>query len=158
MATAVEHFAEDNEIGGSLRATLKTFIAQLRKGSNDKDCRKIADRLTTLLAGGPTINLEAGEAWSDVALADLRKMKAATSKSWNRLVIHCQTGGRGKFTERWGKESRPLVDAVGFDSFKEHVLRWFPLVDKPRTIPIARSNQWEPDYDDLLKEPHVELL
>ena len=50
------------------------------------------------------------------------------------------------------------MDVVGFDALKEHLLRWFPLVDKPRTIPIERQNQWEPDHDQLLKEPHVELL
>jgi hypothetical protein len=158
MATAVENFAEDKEISGPLLATLRSFIARLDKEQDDKDCRKIADRLKALLAGGPTINLEAGEAWSDAALDDLRKKKAAASKSWNALLIHCQTGGRGKFTERWATEARRLVDAVDFDSFKEHVLRWFPLVDKPRTTPIERENEWEPDYNHLLKEPHVELL
>jgi hypothetical protein len=162
MATAAEHFAEGSPIGGALLATLKSFIAQLRKGSDDKDCRKIAERLKTLLTGGPTINLEAGEAWSDVALADLRKMKAAASKSWNALLIHCQTGGRGKYTERWGKEARSLVNAVGVDSFKEHMLRWFPLVDKPRTMPLkpradSARHYWL-DYTHLLLEPHVELL
>ncbi|HEY7154344.1 MAG TPA: DUF4132 domain-containing protein, partial [Gemmataceae bacterium] len=159
MATAAEHFAEDKEISGPLLTTLKSFIAQLRKAADDKDCRKIAERLQTLLAGGPKINLEAGEAWSDAALADLRKMKAAASKSWNALMIHCQTGGKGKFTERWGKEAQQLVDAVGFDSFKEHLLRWFPLVDKPRTQPRAhRHEYYEPDYTNLIIPEHVELL
>src|SRR5207244_2386530 len=57
----------------------------------------------------------------------------------------------------------PLLDAVGLDAFKEHVLRWFPLVDKPRTLPSEREHPWEPDSyllvrDQLLKEPHVEML
>jgi hypothetical protein len=158
IATAAENFAEANESGDPLREALVSFMARLREKPNDKDCRKVADRLQALLAGGPTIQLEAGEAWSDAALADLKKMKAAARKSWNALLIHCQTGGRGKFTERWATEARRLVDDIGFDSLKDRLLRWFPLVDKPRTVPIERKNQWEPDYDHLLKEAHVELL
>ncbi len=158
MAAAIENFAEGNESGDSLRATLETFIALLREDSNDKDSRKVADRLQTRLAGSPMIHLEEGEAWSDAALADLRKMRARASKSWNALLIHCQTGGCGKFTERWAEEARRLLDAVGFDAFKEHVLRWFPLVDKPRTLPRERQNNWEPDYDNLIIPVHVELL
>ncbi len=159
MTTAAEHFAESNEISGPLLTTLKSFIAQLRKESDDKDCRKIADRLQALLVGGPTIQLEKGEAWSDVALADLRKKKTGASKSWNALLIHCQTGGKGKFTERWAAEARRLVDAVGFDALKEHLLRWFPLVDKPRTQPHVEQDYYGPGYStDLIIPEHVELL
>jgi hypothetical protein len=161
MAAAAENFAEDHEISDSLRAVLEPCIALLRADSNDKDSRKIADRLGALIAGGPKINLEAGEAWSDAALADLRKMKAGASKSWNALLIHCQSGGRGKFTERWAEEARRFIDAVGFDSFKEHVLRWSPLVDKPRTQPLdgrQRSEQWQSYLNNLIIPPHVELL
>jgi len=158
MATAAEDFAEDNEIGGALRATLKSFIAQLRKESDDKDCRKIADRLHALLVSGPAINLEEGEAWSDVALADLRKKKAGASKPWNALLIHCQTGGKGKLTERWAAEARRLIDVAGFDTFKEHLLRWFPLVDKPRTQPHVAQRRYDPDFTHVILPPHVELL
>jgi hypothetical protein len=162
MATAAESFAEGNEFSDSFRAVLESFIARLRGDSNDKDSRKVADRLQALLTGGPKINLEAGEAWSDVALADLRKMKAGASKSWNALLIHCQTGGRGKFTERWATEARLLMGAISFASFKEHVLRWFPLVDKPRTAALeprddSARHYWL-DYTHLLLEQHVELL
>jgi Domain of unknown function (DUF4132) len=58
----------------------------------------------------------------------------------------------------WRKDAQPLLDAVGFESLKEHILRWFPLVDKPRTVPRERVHQWAPDYDNLIIEPHVELL
>ncbi len=163
MASAVEHFAQSNEISDTLRSALETCIAGLRKDLKHKDSRTIADRLQKLLVGGPTIHLEEGEAWSDAALDDLHKMKAGAAKSWNALLLHCQTGGRGKFAERWAAEARRLLDAVGFDSFKQQVLRWFPLVDKPRTLPSERQHPLEPDSnlalrDQLLKEPHVELL
>src|SRR5262249_33832079 len=67
-------------------------------------------------------------------------------------------GGHGKLTDRWCMNVQPLIDAVGLEEFKEHMLRWFPLVDKPRTQPLQPRHQWEPDYTHLIKEPHVELL
>jgi hypothetical protein len=158
MAAAAESFAATNGISGPLRAAITAVITRLHEYAHDRECRKMADRLHQVLLGGPQINLEPGEAWSDAALADLKKLKAGPAKAWNALLLHCQAGGGGKFTERWRKETEPLLDAVGFEALKEHVERWFPLVDRPRTVPIERRNSWEPDYEHLLLAPHVELL
>jgi hypothetical protein len=158
IATAAEYFANANEVGPRIQKTVEVLIGRLRKYDRDKDCRKVADRLQALIPGGSQIQIQPGEAWSDAALADLKKLKAKAGQAWNALLVHCQAGGKGKFTERWAKAARPLVEAVGFESLKDHVLRWFPLVDKPRTQAIPRAHQWEPDHDNLLLAPHVELL
>jgi hypothetical protein len=115
------------------------------------------------LLNAVTIALEPGEAWSDAALADLEKMNARSRKAWDALLLHCQAGGRAKFTDRWRKEVEPLIDAVSFDALKEHLLRWFALVDKPRTLPLERLHPREPDSylhmrEQGLLEPHVEIL
>jgi hypothetical protein len=157
IASAIESYASANEIGATLQKVLESFIEQLRKKESNK-LRKVADRLKALISGCPQIDIQPGEAWSDAALADLKNLKAKESKAWNALLIHCQTGGKGKFTEKWAKAARPLIDAVGFESLKDHLLRWFPLVDKPRTQSIGRPHQWAPDRDHLIEEPHVELL
>jgi hypothetical protein len=158
LATAAEAFAKENKVSDCVRAVLESFIALLHKNTRDKDCRKIADRIQALLSGGPTIQLESGEAWSDAALADLSRMKTRMRQAWDALLLYCQLGGKGKYSERWRNESGAMLDAVGFDAFKQHVLRWFSLVDKPRTQPIERRNASEPNYDQLIKEPHVEML
>jgi hypothetical protein len=158
IATATERFTKASEIDSSMQETLAALIGRLRKYDRDKDCRKVADRLQALISGGPQVNIQPGEAWSDAALAALKKLKSKPAKAWNALLIHCQSGGKGKFTDKWAKAARPLIDAVGFESLKDHLLRWFPLVDKPRTQPIQRTHQWEPDLTNLIQEPHVELL
>jgi hypothetical protein len=158
MATAAENFAATNGISDPLRAAIAAVVTRLHEHAHDKDCRKMADRLHKVLMGEPKVNLQPGEAWSDAALADLGTLAPGPAKAWNALLVHCQAGGGGKYTERWRKEAQPLLDAVGFDAFKEHVLRWFPLVDWPRTVPIERQHIWQPDYEDLLLDPHVELL
>jgi hypothetical protein len=163
LTSAAENFTEANGVSASLRAALEALSRRLRQNPHHKECRKVADRLEALVTGGPPIDLEPGEAWSDAALADLEQMKAKPRKAWNALLLHCQAGGRGKPTERWREEARSLLDAVGFDALKEHVLLWFPLVDRPRTLPSERQHPLEPDSnlvlrDQLLTDAHVELL
>jgi hypothetical protein len=156
--SAVEFFSKSHDFGPKLEQLLQSFIGLLGKGGDDKKCRKNAARIEAVLTGGPTTKIEPGEAWSDVALADLATMKAKPRAAWNALLVHCQTGGAGKFTERWRKDAEPLITAVGFDSLKQYIARWLPLVDKPRTVPLERAQPWEPDYDNLIIAPHVELL
>ena len=119
--------------------------------------RKLRDRLARMIQGSVPIYLEPGEAWSDDAIALLQKLKEAPAKAWTELLVECQTGHRGKLTDRWRTKVEPLLAAVGASEFKSTVLRWFPLVDKPRTHPIAHHDSLEPDYN-LVQEPHVELL
>ena len=53
----------------------------------------------------------------------------------------------------------PLIEAVGRDEFKARLLRWLPLVDRPRTQCASRGRRLgSPTEDDLLQPPHVDLL
>jgi Domain of unknown function (DUF4132) len=158
IASAAEHFVESNGLTIHVSTALKQLIGRLREYPNDKECRKAADRLQALLSELAQANIEPGEAWSDAALSDFGKFKPKSTQAWNALLIHCQAGGKGKLTPKWEKDAQPLIDAVGFDSLKDHALRWFPLVDKPRTQPHERQSQWEPDHDNLILPQHVELL
>lgn len=158
MIKAVGDYAAANGVGERMSRLLSEAEKALRKEDGDKEARKFADRLQAILAGRPQIKLEPGEAWSDAALADLQAMKAKPRAAWNALLVHCQSGGAGKYTERWREEVGPLLAAVGFVSFKEHVTRWFPLVDRPRTQSRGRPHPWAPDADLLIIPQHVELL
>ena len=55
-------------------------------------------------------------------------------------------GGR-----RAGREDRapPLREAV---------LRWFPLVDRPRTRPVERWTEWQPDPNLLIQDKNADIL
>lgn len=157
LVTVVERHVKDHGVSDELKGALERLRASAEWCSSAPE-RKLCTRLSRICQGRKLIDLEPGEAWSDGALADLKKMKAKPSKAWDALLLHCQTFGKAKLTSKWRESAQPLLAAVGFDSLKEHVLRWFPLVDKPRTVPIERPNAWSPDYNNLLQEPHVELL
>ena len=158
IANTVENYAESQELSPRLLEGIGKLTQRIGPSNRDKASRKIAERLQVVVGGGPQIYIEPGEAWSDSALADLEKKKAKAKTAWNDLLLKCQSGGGGKFTPKWKKEVEPLLKSIGFDAFKEHLLRWFPLVDKPRTIPFVRQNPWESDQDHLIRPQHVELL
>jgi len=151
LVRTLEYTVKDAGQLEKLDKELKWFGQLLGK---QRHLRKLAERVDRVLGVEPAGRIEPGEAWSDAALADLQKMKAQPSKAWKALLIHCQTGGSGKFTPRWQQEAEPLIAAVGISELKEHLLRWFPLVDNPRTQPI----DGQPYFDQLIQEPHVELL
>lgn len=159
LAGAVEHFAATNGLPQALRPRLQRVIKTLRKNAADTDCYKCIDRLAALLDDGPHVTLEPGEAWSDAARADLDAMTAAERRPWQELLAVCQSATGSKPTAKWLKAVRPLLDAVGVESFPAHLLRWFPLVDRPRTAPAVRQNVWEPpDQTDFIAPPHADLL
>jgi len=158
LAAAAENYAESNEIGEPLREAIGDLLGRIPPRTGDATLRKVAERLDALIAGGPQVRIEPGEAWSDSALGDLKKLKSKPARAWNDLLTHCQTGGKAKFTPKWEKAAQPLIEAVGFDSLKDHALRWFPLVDKPRTLPLEREYAWAPDENNLILPQHVELL
>lgn len=175
IASAAEHYVEMHGASEPLCIALKALSHRLRHiewpMAHPKEWRESADRLEALLTSDPQIDIEPGEAWSDAALADLQKMKSKESQAWNDLLNHCRAGGRGKITERWRKQAESLIEVVGFGSFKEHALRWFPLVDKPRTETLESSTRWnEEDFDwiqyvgsihgfeHLIIPSHVEML
>jgi len=140
---------------------LKTALLNLRSSLewNGRAAEeKLCEQIIRLCRGLKLIHIEPGEAWSDAALADLKKMKARQRTAWDALLLHSQTGGKGKFTPKWRAAAEPMLAGAGFDSLKQYVLRWFLLVDNPRTKPMRRGSIYSPDPNQLLIDPHVELL
>lgn len=158
LAGAAENFVEAQALTPAGREAVRALADRIDRKHLDQSYRKVADRFDAILGEAVAVRIEAGEAWSDQALADLKGMKAKPSAAWTSLLAHCQAGGTGKFSSKWAKEVEPLIKAVGFDSLKEHLLEWFPLVDKPRTQPRERAYQWAPDENLLIQPTHVELL
>src|SRR3954470_11197033 len=120
--------------------------------------RKLRDRVTRLCGAPLRLPVEAGEAWSDRAIADLDALPPEDREAWVELLVHCRdraTGGSQ--TSKWLKAARQSVDRIGVDQFRRHVLVWFPLVDRPRTRERPQR-QGLPDPNQQIIEPHLDLL
>ncbi|MFO0958605.1 MAG: DUF4132 domain-containing protein [Isosphaeraceae bacterium] len=158
ICSAAENRAAEGPLGDDLNTALEGAIRRCQAGSEQPECRKAAGRLARLLSAGPLVHLEPGEAWSDAANADLDAMEPARRHAWDSLLAFCQEAGQGKPTAAWRKRIGPLLEGVGRDNFRSQLVRWFPLVDRPRTQPWPRRHAWEPDHDNLIVPQHVELL
>jgi hypothetical protein len=108
ITAAVEAVAKTDELSSATREVIEALVRRLRRESENKECRRAVDRLQTLLAGEPTIHIEPGEAWSDAAVADLKKIKAKLYQDWPapwpawRSALTARFRGRGRGSSRWG--------------------------------------------------------
>ncbi|WP_074316435.1 DUF4132 domain-containing protein [Singulisphaera sp. GP187] len=118
------------------------------------------ENLEMALAVGIRRQLDPGEAWSDAAIAEIEGLPPGPTWSvWLTLAAHCKTLPKsGKTTEKWLAAARELVERIGPDAFRRAVLRWFPLVDRPRTAPHPNQNSWDPDWTNLILPGHINVL
>lgn len=157
IAAAAEAWAKEHPLSDELTEAITDRMLHLRRQSNEPECRRIGDRLQALL-GPRKARLEPGEAWSDAAINELQQCSAEKRAAWNQLLVHCQSLGAGKPSQRWLKQVVGLVDAVGRGELKKCLLEWLPLTDKPRTQLIPRTTAWETFANDKLIPAHVDLL
>ena len=143
IAIAVENFAARNPLPESARALLTPFLGRLQTpGYYQKGLRKSAERVIELLGCTPDLPIESGEAWADVALADLRKSRSAQLARWTELLTHARSASGSAPSAKWSKTALPLLKAVGVEIFSESISRWFPLTDRRRTIPALDDHAW----------------
>ena len=157
---AAESLAAHKPPSEPLRKALTAMSAALRRNERVRDNRLAADRIDALIGAVPTLPIQPGEAWADAALAELATLPPASVTGWGELLRHCSAATTGKPTGKWSKEAQQLLkEAVSFGEFKEHVLRWFPLVDKPRTQPPAGLHPALRDnFLNHISDAHADLL
>ena len=154
--SAIADFIGDGPPDEPLRTAVTAATQGLRDRGFEPALRDAADQLEKILHGGePFVRIAPGEAWSDVALADLDAMPTGRRRAWTELLALCQATG-GKLTAKWQKKVTPLIETVGRDEFKRYLLRWLPLVDRPRTAPVPSEHEWGGDVPIIAM--HVTLL
>ena len=117
------------------------------------------EELEVARTDGLRFHVQPGEAWSDAAIADIEGMPAGPGReAWVALMRACDDIPSGKKVEKWLADARKLVDRIGRDDFRRCLLRWFPLVDRPRTAPHPCPNDWDPDWTHLIVPEHRNIL
>ena len=51
-----------------------------------------------------------------------------------------------------------MLEKIGRPAFERSVLRWFPLVERPRTRPVERGSHWQPDPNLLSQDENADIL
>ncbi|MEW6302739.1 MAG: DUF4132 domain-containing protein [Verrucomicrobiota bacterium] len=158
VVRALERFAKHNPLSMDLKHRIIRLVETLRGEGTPKEHRQLGDRLERLVEGTARIKIYPGEAWADAALADLHALSDGPKTLWAEFVNHCHGAKGSAPSAKWLKTAETLLKQIGFAEFKQRMLAWFPLVDKPRTQSLERPYDWGPDPNQLITPLHADLL
>ncbi len=148
--------------GSELEPDARELLVALRPvfgNGNSAEGRRFGFLIDRMLQVETLIpDIKPGEAWSDAALGDLSRISGKLHQNLNALLYHCMSASAPKPSKKWQREARVLLDAIGTKQFVMSVLRWFPLVDKPRTQPLAPNRYRPPEQNLLITDGNAEIL
>jgi len=152
LVTLIEKQAERECLAESMRKQLGRLAKAMDWDDNNAVERKLIVRLDVLREGSSTLPIQPGEAWSDAALAALKKMKSKERQAWEALLGQCAIHNPHKPSDGWLANAKPLLKAVGFKSFQSRLKDWAALVGKPgtRSVRIPNTNRTD---NTLLSDP-----
>ena len=154
-----ENYLAENEFSDELKKEAKALLKTIENNHQSAETRKWAVQLKELFGENSFRNpIAAGESWSDAAIMDLSALTDKDKKTWLALLTFCQTANGTAPSAKWTKSAEVLLENIGFEEFKSHVLKWFPLVDKPRTAQIAGWSQWMPNPNLMLTDVNADIL
>lgn len=149
---------EKHSATAGLTPTMERWLkAMLKVWSNSKPDRARLKTVRALLGEERGLDLHPGEAWSDAAIESIGRCDRAAGTAWSDLIAHCAGASGSAPTAKWMKAGRPLLDALGQEPFRDALLEWFPLVDKPRTRERRRGEN-SPADAHLIIDAHMEVL
>lgn len=160
----VENYIKTDGINDELRQELFRLSEVVKTDQyQTQKYRKQAVKLSELAGFQQSLNLLknpiiAGEAWADSAIVDISNSNEKNQIDWIELFTFCQYSSGSAPNKKWLKTAGELLEKVGFDEFKTHVLRWFPLVEKPRTAQIAAWSEWMPNPNLMLGDANADIL
>jgi hypothetical protein len=155
----LQSYLKNNPLSKMLADKIKKFIAVVSGDYNQNaQTRKQVIKLKELIGESLKNPLVAGEAWADAAISDIDSLDDEAKRVWIELLSFCQTSNGSAPSGKWSKSAQALVEKIGFEKLKSHVLRWFPLVDKPRTRRLEKQYDWQPDPNSLLDDANADIL
>lgn len=131
---------------------LQSIAASLISQGANSEFRKWRRRIEKLVGRGAIFQLAPGEAWSDAALADLASMPEEMRVEWTALLSQCSSANVAAPSSAWSKSAATALERIGFQEFKNRAVRWFALVDQPRTQHEAQF------HEDFIMVTHADVL
>jgi hypothetical protein len=155
----LQDFEKTHGFTPSLVAKIKTYIEVVSRGNyQDAQDRQNINKLYEIAGLSSRIPLIEGEAWTDFVLNQITRENEPAKSSWIELLNHCAAAKGSTPTAKWLKTADTIIEKIGRDAFKQAILEWFPLVDKPRTQTIERWSEWSPDPNLLLNDQNADIL
>ena len=157
VVKALENFSKDHEPTAAVIDAANAFRARLQNQGEFSEFRKSVERIDKALGVEQQLNLQPGEAWSDVALADLDAMPAKRKSAWQDLLHQCQQADGGSPKKKWLTATQPLLAAIPLEEFT--AIR-HPLVSAGRQTAHRKCPHLRvfPDGNLMIIEPHADML
>ena len=160
LIKAVQNYLKDNALSPDLEQAIATtcqFFSDRRY--SDTQTRKHLSQLQKFLPQEALeLPLIGGEYWSDQAIATLTDLPQADHNHWSELLGHCALATASKPSKTWSKKAATLLEKMDGSAIAQNLITWFPLVDKPRTQPLERRSQWQPDPNLLINDRNADIL
>jgi hypothetical protein len=142
---------------------LRKFLYRLVEGfeDGDPDSKKNASQIRSLLDPNQVtfpLDPEKAEVWVDIALAYLAAQPVEQRTAWATLLQLCMQATSSAPSTKWLRSVDAPLTVLGPENFKTALLAWFAGVEKPRTRPVERLNDWESDSEWLIDPTHANIL
>lgn len=134
-------------VANALRIVREEFDRQ----AGDSEWHALSYRISRILADRHFPMLAVDDVWAAAAVAELSSGSVEERLRWHTLLEHFENLTGAKPSARWMKRSWALACVISVDQFRDCALRWFSLVDRPRTSGTEHDAQ-------LLAERNCELL
>lgn len=156
----IENYLKNNELTEDLQKQILKLAKIVKQDVYQaQEYRKHAAKLIELTDLPQSRNpIVGGESWADTAISAVSSFSDELQTNWIQLLNECQKANGSAPTAKWKKSVEALLEKIGFEEFKAHVLRWFPLVEKPRTQTIATWSEWSPNPNLMLNDSNADIL
>lgn len=137
----------------------REILTRLADRIDEQGCeRHFAKRLRKLMPDFLEMPLNKGEAWGDAAADALLALPDEQRRIWIELIHHCGKASIGSPSKKWLADAIELRERIGRDHVTDCVLAWFPLVDKPRTIPLGHNQVFQDHNHHIILDHHATIL
>lgn len=160
MIKISQDYLREHELSPALRERLTRLIKVVDSeyGSNAETRRQLVALRELTGQTSLRLPLVEGEAWADAAISDIGVSEEVERSAWLELLNICTKASGSAPSARWLKSAKPFVEKIGPDRFKQTLLKWFALVDKPRTVQAERVSEWQPDPNQMMEPVNADVL
>ncbi len=128
----------------------------------DEKERKFVDRLGKLTGdvAEDAIPIERGDVWCNRLLEDLQALEGEPRKAWIAALNHASTISAAKPAKKWIAGREAVVEAVGVDTFHQHVREWLSHIGEPGEVGehILRTHYSDDDDPTKIDLRNVDTL
>ncbi|AUI68168.1 DUF4132 domain-containing protein [Beggiatoa leptomitoformis] len=158
LLTQLERFKFHNPITPDLQQSVQGVLQALMDTPSAYRYHRVKEMKILCEITDNALPILAGEAWSDVALADIQALPNDQQQGWNLLLNLCTKATSSKPSAKWLKMAEVELITIGITHFKTAICRWFPLVDKPRTQAVTDVFGYGMNGEHYLTEENINIL